>query len=287
MHAPAKATTARCVPEVWQGLPCHRLHLPSGDQLLVAEHGAQVLSWQAGGQERLYLSPRSRFDGLSPIRGGIPLCWPQFNQRGPLPKHGFARHLPWQPVAARVVAEGIEIDLQLRDTPQTLSLWPHAFVATLTVSLQPRRLRVTLALHNPGAQPWAFSGALHTYLALQDVAQAQLQGLQQRPEWDAVADVHGTALEALHFGPEFDRVYGGRAQAMTLQDGAHTLRISQSDHWGQTVVWNPGAALCQTLADMPADGHRHMLCVEAAQVYDSITVPAAGQWQAWQELQAL
>ncbi|MFX6031775.1 hypothetical protein ABTE99_19565, partial [Acinetobacter baumannii] len=76
--------------------------LPSGDVAIVALQGAQVLSWvMADGVERLYLSPRSVFDGHTAIRGGVPVCFPQFNQRGPLAKHGFARNLPW-----RVVDEG-------------------------------------------------------------------------------------------------------------------------------------------------------------------------------------
>ena len=81
-----------------QGQPCIRLDTDHGDSALVALHGAQVLSWTVAGRERLYLSPRALFDGRSAIRGGIPLCFPQFNQRGPLPKHGFARNLAWQPL---------------------------------------------------------------------------------------------------------------------------------------------------------------------------------------------
>jgi glucose-6-phosphate 1-epimerase len=38
---------------------------------------------------------------------------------------------------------------------------------------------------------------------------------------------------------------------------------------------------------MPDDGWRHMLCVEAAQVYTPITLPAGGRWVGWQGLQVL
>jgi glucose-6-phosphate 1-epimerase len=69
-----------------------------------------------------------------------------------------------------------------------------------------------------------------------------------------------------------------------LQDGSRVLEISQSPSWAQTVVWNPGETLCATLADMPPDGFAHMLCVEAAQVFSPIHVPAHGQWQGWQSL---
>jgi glucose-6-phosphate 1-epimerase len=38
------------------------------------------------------------------------------------------------------------------------------------------------------------------------------------------------------------------------------------------------------MADLPADGFAHMLCVEAAQVFEPVEVPAGGQWQGWQRL---
>jgi glucose-6-phosphate 1-epimerase len=50
------------------------------------------------------------------------------------------------------------------------------------------------------------------------------------------------------------------------------------------VVWNPGEGKCATLADMPAQGFARMLCVEAAQVFDPISIPAGGQWAGWQRL---
>jgi glucose-6-phosphate 1-epimerase len=51
------------------------------------------------------------------------------------------------------------------------------------------------------------------------------------------------------------------------------------------VVWNPAQDLCKRLTDMPDDGWRHMLCVEAAQVLTPITLPAGGRWTGWQRLQ--
>jgi glucose-6-phosphate 1-epimerase len=35
---------------------------------------------------------------------------------------------------------------------------------------------------------------------------------------------------------------------------------------------------------MPEDGWRHMLCVEAAQVFEPITLPAGERWEGWQQL---
>jgi glucose-6-phosphate 1-epimerase len=268
------------------GLPAVELALPQGDTLRVMLHGAQVLSWVSGGQERLYLSPKSTMDGQAAIRGGVPVCFPQFNQRGPLaerlPKHGFARNMTWQADAPELGAEHARLTLRLKDNFQTRAWWPQAFALALHIDLSPGALQLTLDVHNTDDQPLDFSGALHTYLAVPDVTQAELQGLGGQPEWDSLTDTHAPAADTIRFASEFDCVYEAGPQPMTLND---TLLISQSPSWANTVVWNPAQDLCKRLADMPEDGWRHMLCVEAAQVYEPITLTAGGRWAGWQRLQ--
>src|SRR5437868_934912 len=114
----------------FRGQPAVRLALPDGGSCTVALHGAHVLSWTTvDGVERLYLSPEARFDGQSAIRGGVPVCWPQFNQRGSLPKHGFARNMPWTAEAPEAAGRRDTVVLTLRDSAATRTLWPHAFRA--------------------------------------------------------------------------------------------------------------------------------------------------------------
>ena len=275
---------ATCRETVVAGLPATELQLPCGDRVVVARHGAHVLSWVAAGRERLYLSPASAMDGQAAIRGGIPVCFPQFNLRGPLPKHGFARNQPWAPHPPRLQTEAAHLALSLNDSAATRQWWPQAFEARLLIELKPGALQVELAVRNTDSQPLEFTGALHTYLAVSDVAQVRLQGLGGRAEWDAVADRHGTAASELRFAGEFDRVYSAAPQGYALHDGPHALRIEQDMDWTHTVVWNPGANKCATLADMPADGWQHMLCVEAAQVYEPIRIAPGDFWQGAQRL---
>ena len=267
------------------GLPAVELALPQGDTLRVMLHGAQVLSWVSGGQERLYLSPKSTMDGQAAMRGGVPVCFPQFNQRGPmadrLPKHGFVRNLPWQADAPELSAYSAQLCLHLQDNGRTRAWWPQAFALQLHITLRPGTLRISLKVHNTDTQQLAFSGALHTYLAVPDVTQAQLQGLGGQAEWDAVANTHASAADTLQFAAEFDRVYAASSHPLRLNDQLH---IQQSASWANTVVWNPAQALCQRLTDMPEDGWRHMLCVEAAQVFEPIHLPAGERWEGWHQL---
>jgi len=273
---------ALCRSETQHGQPGHRLTLANGDTAWVALQGAHVVSWCAAQRERLYLSPRNQWDGHTAIRGGVPVCFPQFNQRGSLPKHGFARNRAWTPARSEVQDDTVEQDFVLASNPDTLAVWPQQFEATLRVSLSPGELRVTLLVHNTDDKPLEFSGALHSYLAVDQIAQVRLTGLAGQAEWDALRDHHGSAAAALQFDGEFDRVYEAASAALHLKDEASRLAISQSASWAHSVVWNPGPEKCATMADLPRDGYGHFLCVEAAQVMSPITVPAAGIWQGWQ-----
>mgnify|MGYP000588445878 FL=1 len=277
--------------EVFQGLACQRLSLPCGDTVLVALQGAHVLSWVSQGRERLFLSPDNLWDGRSAIRGGVPVCFPQFNQRGTLPKHGFARNMAWKIDDAAQVGEAVatHLDFTLSTNADTLALWQQAFVAQLRVTLAPGQLTLTLTVNNTEAQnDLLFTGALHSYFAVDDIDLTELRGLGGRPEWDAVTDVYGVADDVLYFDGEFDRVYtrgeNAAAKPLYLQDGSTILQIEQSPSWAESVVWNPGESKCAALADMPAQGFARMLCVEAAQVFEPISIPAGGQWVGWQRL---
>jgi glucose-6-phosphate 1-epimerase len=268
--------------EPFRGLPSVSLTLPNGDSLRVLLHAAHVVSWVAGGRERLYLSPSSAFDGRSAIRGGVPVCFPQFNMRGSLPKHGFVRNLAWVLEEQTLNAQQGRLVLRLTDSPATRAFWPQAFEARLRLELSPGALQLTLVVRNTDAQSLAFTGALHTYFAVDNIAQVRLEGLQGQAEWDSVVDRHATGISPLRFDAEFDRVYEAAAEPLLLLEAAHTLEIAQSPSWAQTVVWNPGAQ--KVLPDLPAGGYARMLCVEAAQVMAPVQVAPGEQWQGWQRL---
>lgn len=274
--------------ELFNGLPSRRITLSNGDSLTVVRQGAQLVSWVSVGRERLYLSPHNTYDGHTPIRGGVPICFPQFNQRGSLPKHGFVRNLSWQVDEATPGGEPeAQLTLRLSANADTQALWPARFELALHLHLQPGQLQITLALRNTGDESLSFTGALHTYLAVNNIAATQLRGLDGQPEWDAVADVHGRAADPLHFNGEFDRVYNAAHQALTLQDTSSSLSIEQSSSFANTVVWNPGAQKGAALVDMPKDGYQDMLCVEASQVMQPVVVKAGDEWLGWQRLSVL
>ncbi|RYF74752.1 MAG: D-hexose-6-phosphate mutarotase [Comamonadaceae bacterium] len=286
----------------FKGLPAVRHALPQGDACVVALQGGQLLSWTtADGIERIYLSPSAILDGRTPIRGGIPVCWPQFNARGTLPKHGFARTSTWALDLAGEAAPGIDaaasggddakahgLRLTLADSDTTRSIWPHGFLLTLDVRLAPGSLQVVLGVDNTGHDTLSFAAALHTYLRVDAIAQAELLGLHGARRWDAVRDLHQVELsEALRFEGEFDSVYAAPADGIVLRQAAGRLRITQSASFTEAVVWNPGADLAARLSDLPDDGWPHMLCVEAARIDRNVMLEPGARWLGWQRIEVL
>ncbi len=278
---------------VWEGFPAWHKRWADGSALVVAEQGAQLLSWKtADGREHLYLSPASARDGKTAIRGGVPVCFPQFNMRGPLPKHGFVRNLPWQLADA---GEGF-IQLRLADSAATRAFWPEAFEALLRVDASTGQIAITLDVHNTGSTPWAMTCALHTYLQMDDITQTQLAGLQGTACWDSLVDSRFTESAAqidwgAAPGAGFDRVYttpAGSGKLLQLSQllapAGRALGIENSQNASEVVVWNPGADLSRELADMPDDGWRQMLCVEAASIDAPVTLAPGARWQLKQTL---
>jgi glucose-6-phosphate 1-epimerase len=282
----------------FRGQPCVAISLPQGDRILLALQGAHVLSWQtADGREHFYLSPKAVMDGSTAIRGGVPLCFPQFNQRvlggRALPKHGFVRNHAWILLEAEQADAFAKARLGLRSSPETLAIWPHSFDASLTVQLEPGRLRITFEVQNTGPEAWPFALALHSYLHVSNIAGTQLTGLGGLSYWDGVQNLHQPEVRlvqpdgALVFSGETDRVYADAKDAIELKHASGALRITQSTSLPDTVVWNPAADLCATIKDLPADGWENMVCVEAARINEPEVLAPGQSWSGWQTLESI
>ena len=266
------------------------LRTAAGDTARISPHGAQLLSWQpAGAPEQIYLSPLSRPGPGVAVRGGAPICFPQFSGRGPLPKHGFARTRHWVLVTPpSPSAPVVEARLQL-DSAMTRTIWDHAFCLVLAARLGPGWLELHLQAANTGRTPWSFTGAIHTYLQVGDVRDVRLTGLQGLTYEDMV-DGNAWRREAdaaLAIAGETDSVYQGLTRPLELSAGGRPgLRLSQQG-FADAVVWNPGRAKAASLGDMPADDWIRMLCVEAGAIARPVDVSPGKTWSGMQRMELL
>ena len=270
--------------------PIVSLQATDGARAEVRHDGAHVTSWRPvpDARERLFLSARTEFREGIAIRGGIPVIFPQFAAEGPLPRHGFARTMRWAFDGEERASDGDAIArFSLRDSDATRAVWPAAFLATVTVRVGGRRLAVALDVENTGDQPLYFTAALHSYLCVENVADAALEGLHgQRyrvsgPDGALQVD-DGDTLRA---DGEIDRVYVEVPCALRLHEPTRALTIGASG-FPDVVVWNPGPVKAAALPDMEPEGERRMLCVESAVVQSPVCVDPGARWRGEQQLTA-
>lgn len=269
------------------GQPAVALRAPDGATAVVLLHGAQVVSWKpAGGGERLFLSERARFGPGASVRGGMPVVFPQFNVRGPLPRHGFVRDRSWRLERAEVGRSDALAVLQLGDEQGTRALWPHAFGLELTVCVRSERLDVELAVTNTGDALFSFMAALHTYLRVAEVEACRLTGLAGgRYEDFTAGTAHVDEAEALRIDRETDRIYFDVGTPLLLEEPQRRLRI-ESANFPDVVVWNPWETKAAAMADLAPADFRRFLCVEAALIGRPIELPAGEHWWGRQTLTA-
>lgn len=273
-----------------QGLEALELRAPDGASTTLLLQGAHLLSWRpAGAGEQLYVSPKSSFVPGEPVRGGVPVAFPQFAALGPGLFHGFARVKPWQLVSAEGGSTSATAFLRLVDDESTLQIWPHRFALELWVRVAGRGLTIDLSCENRDDAPFEFTAALHTYLGLSSLADTRVGGLSNLRYWDKLTSKGGRqGSDDLVPDLPLDRVYYQVMQNLSMHERqanqANRCITIRQQGFADAVIWNPGAERCTQLPDMPADGWRDMLCIEAAAVGRPIRLAPGERWAGMQSL---
>ena len=245
---------------------------------LLTLQGAHLVSYNQGGIERLWISPKSLFEPGKPIRGGVPICWPWFgahNSDAQRPAHGFARTSIWQLLEQCSTPESALLRLGFSSTDTDYPL-----EAEYQIELTESSLEMRLITHNVGEQAVELTEALHTYLPVSDLENASLHGLEGVQYADKLLD-YAQALEsreAVYLTDPTDRVYYDTSEQLDLIDtgtGATTEIAKQGS--GTTVVWNAGEEIAAGMADLGAENYRTYICVEAANALESRVILEPGQ----------
>ncbi len=271
-------------------LNCWRITTDSAE-LLVAQQGAQVLSYQRLGEPPLlWLSDQALFKRGKSVRAGVPVCWPWFGnlQRNPeavraqfngldAPAHGLARGRDWQLLGIDSSGDTVQLEFTLPESQGELPEWPHQVELKLTIVMG-EQLTLSLTSHNLGTDPVTLSQALHSYFAVSDVRSVRVEGVAGLGYIETLADwEQRTQVADLEFSGETDRIYLDTPRQLSIVDPSWNRRIHLSCTGSRSaVIWNPWIERAAQLPDMADDGWQRMLCIETANVWDDIVTLAPG-----------
>ncbi|PZS74244.1 D-hexose-6-phosphate mutarotase [Stenotrophomonas maltophilia] len=252
---------------LFHGLEAWHVRTPSATAV-ISVFGGQLLSFIPEGQpDLLWLSPQ-RAELPTPIRGGVPVCWPWFGRQGQdadAPAHGLVRTARWE---LQHAAQNEAGDVELQLAP---SLPGHPGLRLQMQLGIGRQLRQQLTTGNTGTSPVTFTQALHSYFRVGDANQVEVEGLDGLQYLDKYEDY---AQQRTQQGPwslrdprdpgRSDRIYTGTDGQYVLRDPVLQRRIEIRSEGSQTLVaWNPGAEAAANMADV-GDGWRDYVCLEVA-----------------------
>jgi glucose-6-phosphate 1-epimerase len=256
------------VSEPEPGFPVIEIQTPVS-HATVALHGAQVLTWAPTDHPPvLYVSPKAKMTPGTPLRGGIPICWPWFGEHpedSSKPAHGIARTRFWELVSGTLDGKLATLVFKLVPDQETKKLFPHDFELTATIRIADK-LRVKLKMKNTGQEAYKVSCALHTYLSLGDIDRIQLEGVKGSHYVDKLAedDVPIYQEKNLQVKGEVDRVYQSMSSVLIRDLDRYRSVFVDKAGSRSTVIWNPWKEKSKTIKDLPDKAYKEFICVECA-----------------------
>ncbi|KAK3005365.1 hypothetical protein RJ639_015468 [Escallonia herrerae] len=280
---------AIAVSKDWNGIDQVMLRNPQGASAKVSLHGGQVTSWRNDrGEELLFTSSKAIFKPPKAMRGGIPICFPQFGNCGSLEQHGFARNKLWTidedppPLHTNDSHGKSFIDLLLKPSEEDLKCWPHSFEFRLRVSLAADgNLTMISRIRNINGKPFSFSFAYHTYLSVSDISEVRIEGLETLDFLDNLGQRERFTEQgdAITFESEVDRVYLGTPNSIAVLDHERKQTyVIRKDGLPDVVVWNPWEKKSKSMVDLGDEEYKQMLCVDGAAIEKPITLKPGEEW---------
>ncbi|PSS24252.1 Glucose-6-phosphate 1-epimerase [Actinidia chinensis var. chinensis] len=279
----------------WNGIDQVVLRNPQGASARVSLHGGQVTSWRNDrGEELLFTSSKAIFKPPKAMRGGIPICFPQFGNCVSLEQHGFARNKVWTidenpPPLHHNDSHGKSfVDLLLKPSEEDLKFWPHSFEFCLRVSLgADGKLTLISRIRNINSKPFSFSFAYHTYLSVSDISEVRIEGLETLDYLDNLfkRERFTEQGDAITFESEVDRVYLSSPNVIAVLDHERKRTyVIRKEGLPDTVVWNPWEKKSRAMLDFGDEEYKQMLCVDGSAIEKPITLKPGEEWTGRLEL---
>lgn len=240
-------------------------------------YGAHITSWKVGGEEIMFVSKLAKHDGSRPIRGGVPLVFPQFGP-GPIKQHGFARRCYWTLKETSQDDNVATIVFTLSPNEYTLDMWPNQFLLTYTVKIQGSDITMDFTVKNTSETTYDFTCLLHTYYCLKDVKDVEIKGLTGKKYLDSLLEKKEftETRESVTIAENVDRIYLDVEWPVSFHNGSKTVSITANV--SDCVVWNPWKAKAEAMGDFADTEYFNMVCVEPGAATKAVTLPAGEEY---------
>ncbi|POM74150.1 Aldose 1-epimerase [Phytophthora palmivora] len=287
-----------------------KLTHPTGSSAEVFLFGAHVKSFRTvfdPNLDILFMSNQSHLDGVNPIRGGIPVVFPNFGSATGFPSHGFARITNWTLAGVETAADETKPSVAkftMAANDLTRKMWPVDFELEYEVKLYSAQLETALHVHNTFKEPIDFHALLHNYIYAHDVREngVYISGLKGLDYYDKVSKTNKTETrDAFGLTAQTDSVYNnvpnkvradvrGEYFSYTIEvekdafiNGSSNAIATKTD----VVIWNPWADRAKTMDDFGDEEYINMVAIEPGRVSEKQALPAGQTYTLHQSINVM
>ncbi|MDU6744939.1 MAG: D-hexose-6-phosphate mutarotase [Actinomyces sp.] len=275
----------------------------SSSRASISPFGAQVLEWTVDSDTPvIWMSPLAAHDGVRTPRGGIPICLPWFGAHlsdPEAPKHGFARTAMWtqispDPADKDIVhgeSDSTYAEFALAHSPSQNSsqsdqpvqpgadgYFPFSFEANLSIDVTDS-LMLRLTVTNTDTRPFTFQEAFHTYVAVGDIKDVTIEGLDGAfyDDKSLARDHSRKQIGEVTFVRYTDRIYHSDANVQIRDPRFRRIVSIEKSGSANTIVWNPWSDTVGQFDDLESRAWQEFVCVESGNVADEAIELEPGQ----------
>jgi D-hexose-6-phosphate mutarotase len=273
-----------------------------------------------GQDEIAYMNPWSQrphggpFDPAMPPRGGWFDCLPAFGPNAPGGPHGLGRLCFWKPKKTSIGnmrEKEVKIHLELgpSDIPENLPQmqgWEKInFRFQKIHTLTDTSCHTLNIVENFGTEPFEIRPCYHDYFSTENARKCVIVGIHNSPYADMIGHStpekqaerfddnprRGINTGGLHGlisplgGGEVERVFENIDYPTTIRDFNNRRLITVTSNLTNRVVWNPGIAKGNNMADFDNrdNNYLNMVCYESLAA-ESISVPPGEKVEFWRKI---
>jgi glucose-6-phosphate 1-epimerase len=256
-----------------QSLNERSMMISSENQIHHQQLGAQVLNYQ----DFFYLSPLV-LGAEYPRRGGVPILFPQFADRGALRKHGFVRDIVWKVVFHQRETYSEHLRYELNLTSNNLNHWPHKVFIQLDVFAKLKSITFSLMIKSLGNTDFVWTGGFHPYFKIENLMDIKIDGLmgceienKYRPE-----QTHQLEQVLLFDEGPCESLFFSNSN-LVIHDAKKIIYLS-SKGFSEWMIWNPGKLGVKDFSDIPHDDWTKFLCIEPVNVKQPQLIKVGSQF---------
>ncbi|KAL3273801.1 hypothetical protein HHI36_015229 [Cryptolaemus montrouzieri] len=257
----------------------NQIYLDRGDnvQCTISRFGANITSWTVWGVEQLFVSRKTTYNNLKPIKGGIMLIFPHYKYWSLGPSNGFASMMVWKIDKGpfKLPTGDIQVILVLEQGQIANNIWNYQYHIQYTVTLLEKELHLDWTIKNLSKYSFHFNFLFSNHVRVPDIRNCKLQGVKDSKYIDEINDLYLLEQkdDEILLDCELNKIFVSTTENIIITDimaerNLYVHKVNLPD----TIVQTIGEEKGKSMEDFCPNEWNKMLILEFGHKYQQINL---------------